>query len=365
MQITYDFQIFAGQRFGGISRYVCAIAELLARVPGVSPAIVAPLHANGHLREVDPRLVVGRYVRPMRRTGRLIELVDRTLFEPLARRLRPDIVHETFFSATPTYRGRVRRVLTVHDMINEVLPSGPAGTDPIPRRKRLAVARADHVICCSENTRNDVLSLLDVSPDRVSVVYHGHEVLDARGLLAAQIVGEGPYLLFVGARGGYKNFLGFATAHAGSRFRKDVRIVCFGGGPMSATERAALSGMGFGEHDVVHRSGGDDLLAALYTGAAALVYPSRYEGFGIPIVEAMSLGCPVACSDTSSMPEVAGNAGAYFDPDDTASIREALESLLDSSERRAGLIARGWARSAMYTWNRCATETLAAYRALG
>ena len=99
-------------------------------------------------------------------------------------------------------------------------------------------------------------------------------------------------------------------------------------------------------------------------GASGFVYPSLNEGFGIPLLEAMSLGCPVICSNTSSIPEVVGAAGEYFDPGDVESMRTAIESVLESRTRCKELVAKGYARCALFSWTRCAEETLNIYRSL-
>jgi glycosyltransferase involved in cell wall biosynthesis len=122
--------------------------------------------------------------------------------------------------------------------------------------------------------------------------------------------------------------------------------------------------LGIASSQVVQIGGGDDRLAALYCGAAALVYPSMYEGFGIPPLEAMSLGCPVICSNTSSIPEVVGEAGEYFDPVDTESMRDALEKVLQSKSRSEQLVELGHARCRTFSWQRSAQETATVYRRL-
>ena len=111
-------------------------------------------------------------------------------------------------------------------------------------------------------------------------------------------------------------------------------------------------------------TGGDDVLFQLLQQSAALVYPSLYEGFGIPLLEAMSCGCPVACSNTSSLPEIAQDAAVFFDPTDAGSIRDAIESIVFSPTRSAELAARGLRRSLDFSWGRSAAATLDAYRTI-
>jgi glycosyltransferase involved in cell wall biosynthesis len=141
-------------------------------------------------------------------------------------------------------------------------------------------------------------------------------------------------------------------------------VVCFGGGDLREDELELMRELALSPALVEQVGGGDDVLAVYYENAAAFVYPSLYEGFGIPPLEAMALGCPVVCSNTSSIPEVVGDAGEYFDPADVDSIRTSLENVLQSNERRAELIQKGFKKRAEFSWERCAKETLKIYRGL-
>lgn len=365
MRLLYDYQIFAEQEFGGISRYICALASEVSRHPGVEARIFAPIHVNEYLRKMDNKIALGRHVRRLPGTARAIIALSSALFRPAARMIRPDIIHETYYAEKPTYRGKIPRVLTVYDMIQERYPSNTVAWYGVAERKRSAVNRVEHIFCISENTRRDLLDIHHLPDERVTVTYLGYDALPLSGLTAAELVGNSPFLLYVGSRHGYKNFSGLARAYATSNWLKEnFRIVCFGGGAISPGEREMLSALGLSETHVVHIGGGDDRLAALYGGAAAFVYPSRYEGFGIPPLEAMSLGCPVICSRTSSIPEVVGDAGEYFAPDNDESIRHAIERVLQSSARRRELIGLGRARCEIFSWERCARETLDVYRRL-
>lgn len=367
-KIVFDSQIFALQQFGGISRYICALAEQLADAPGVQVQVLAPVYVNQYLRELHATragLVRGWYMPALPRFGQWVANISNLLFSALAGSARPDIVHETYYSGTPTYKGKAARVLTVYDLIHEKFPQSFLPGDPIASNRAKAIARADHIICISESTRRDLLEIYKVPESKVSVTYLGYDALSASGLRASDLVGPKPYLLYVGSRHGYKNFDGLVQAFAASSdLRASTRIVCFGGGALTGAERALLAQHRLSADDVVQIGGNDERLAALYQGASAFVYPSKYEGFGIPPLEAMSLGCPVICSNTSSIPEVVGNAGAYFDPHDTDSMRTAIESVLQSPARRQELLAFGSARVHTFSWARCAAETLAIYRKL-
>lgn len=364
MKVIYDSQIFTQQEFGGISRYICALASQISNARGVDVKIVAPLHINRHLKEADRAMVMGMYLRPLPKTGRIIKALSAALYRPFAGLVRPDLIHETYFSDCTAYR-QVPHVLTVYDMIHEKFPGSFRDGEAVIRTKKNAVERVDHILCISENTRCDLQEMYSLDDDCLTVTYLGYDALAQTGLHAQDLIGNYPYVLYVGGRHGYKNFDGLLRAFAASAWLKaNFRLVCFGGGAFSPAEAGLMTRLGLPATQLVSVSGNDDRLAALYKGAAAFVYPSKYEGFGIPPLEAMSLDCPVICSNTSSIPEVVGDAGEYFDPYDPDSIRAALERVLQSSARRAELVASGRERCKRFSWQRCAQETLAVYRRL-
>lgn len=122
-----------------------------------------------------------------------------------------------------------------------------------------------------------------------------------------------------------------------------------------------MKSLGISLNSVIHFSGGDDVLAGLYGRAAVFVFPSLYEGFGIPLLEAMSLGCPVVCSNGGSLPEVAGDAAELFDPMDETGMRSSIERVVSSSERSQFLVVRGYERIKKFSWAKCAQDTFDVY----
>ena len=355
------------QEYGGISRYVCNLATQLARISGVETAIIAPLHYNGYLDELPGGLVQGWRVPRVPKTARFVCYLSELLARQIMRRFQPDIVHETYYSSVAFAPKGSRRVITVYDMIYERFPSQFSGGQ-LTAAKKDAVSRADHVLCISENTRRDLIDISGINADKVSVVYLGYDELPVSVTTQhgnASLIGSGPYLFYVGSRGGYKNFESLLRAFAASPYLKDnFSIICFGGGEFRKEEINLIRECKLSGTQVRQVSGGDDILAQLYQNAVAFVYPSLYEGFGIPPLEAMSLGCPVICSNTSSIPEVVGDAGEYFDPKEPESIRASIEFVLGSPGRRDELVMKGRVRCAMFNWARCANETLAIYRSL-
>ena len=367
MRVAFDQQVFLLQEYGGISRYVCSLANGLAKLPDVDVRIIAPLHYNSHLDALPGDLKRGWRVPRLPKTARLACSVNGVLARHAMRRFRPDIIHETYYSADAVVLRGARRVITVYDMIYERFPSEFSGGQ-LTAAKKIAVSRADHVLCISESTRRDLIEILGIDADRVSVVYLGYDELALSGLASGQLrhhEDTSAFLLYVGSRGGYKNFESLLRVFASSTYlSENFSIVCFGGGAFRNEELSLMREFKLADTQVRHMGGGDEVLAQLYQQAAAFVCPSRYEGFGIPLLEAMSLGCPVICSNTSSIPEVVGAAGEYFDPGDVESMRTAIESVLESRARRDELAAKGYARCALFSWTRCAEETLSIYRSL-
>ncbi len=371
MKVDFDTQIFAAQEFGGISRYFASVAQAMRDDFSVDAQVVAPLHFNAYLQALSKRYWMGRHVARPAQFSSLVRLVSMGLSVPVHCARKADILHETYYFPLAMPSMARRRVVTVYDMIHEKRPESFPARDPIREWKRKTVARADHVLCISEYTRKDLLDIYNLPPERVSVVYLGYDslerLLDAEPASAfrLRVLGsDEPYILFVGQRGGYKNFSSLLRAYSSSVWlRQNFKLLCFGGGGLSETERAEIQSLGL-EGRVLQSGGPDAELARCYRNAALFVYPSAYEGFGIPPLEAMSLDCPLACSNATSIPEVAGDAAEYFEPDDLDSIRTAMERVLGSAEASRDLLARGRMQRDRFSWRKCAEETLGVYHQL-
>jgi glycosyltransferase involved in cell wall biosynthesis len=364
MRIAYDQQVFEMQRHGGISRYFVELVRNLGQRDGIGPTVIAPVYINQYLLRSGVQERVRGVFFPFRFRGeaRVARALNKALLPLYWAGRNFDIVHETYYSQVCRGRGRIR-VVTIYDMIHELFPQDFPDSAHVSAAKQAAVRRADHIVCISETTRQDAIRLLGIAPESSSVIYLGCS-LDTPAAPPAPEETPPPCILYVGVRSGYKNFLVLLEAFAAAKsLPRTVDLVAFGGRPFSAEERRRIEELGVAGR-VRQMSGSDRLLDAHYRAALAFVYPSRYEGFGIPPLEAMAVGCPVACSDAGSIREVVGDAGAYFEPDDVQGLRAILERLAEDRTYAAELRAKGFAQIQKYSWVRCAEETLRLYERL-
>jgi glycosyltransferase involved in cell wall biosynthesis len=365
VRILYDHQIFDSQLFGGISRYHVELLRHLRETPGTSATLAAAFSNNAYLQELSPprprRFFPG--VRALRKGGHLTWLNRRASLAAL-RRGDFDLFHPTSYDPwfLPHLGGRPH-VVTVHDMVHELFPGLFAAADPTAGWKAAQLRGAARIIAISDHTRRDLVRLHDVDPARITVIHHATAPLAPPG--APRPPGlPARYLLFVGQRGGYKNFLPWLEAIA-PLLQEDpaLGVVCAGWRPFREPERSAMARLGI-EGQLTHLPAVDDAtLGALYQHAAAFAFPSRYEGFGIPMLEAFQAGCPVLAAGASSLPEVGGAAAAWFDPEDAASMREVTAGVLRDASLRRRLAQRGAERVKAFSWARAAAETRVCYEA--
>lgn len=294
---------------------------------------------------------------------------EQALLPPLAARHRIDLMH-SLASTAPAW-GPFGRVVTVHDLIYARFPEAHAGIRDLGMRMLvpLAVRRSHRVIADSQSTRNDLIELLGATSECVDVVPLGMGSLQrcqplAEGDLRQRLdLGGRSIALSLSAKRPHKNLLTLIGALARVPAERRPLLVLPGyatAHEAELRERARALGV---ESDV--RFFGwlpTEQLEGLWRMAAAFVYPSLYEGFGLPVLEAMARGVPVACSNASSLPEVAGNAALLFDPHDEAAMATALERLLFDRSEAERLRARGLERARQFSWQRTAQATLQTYR---
>jgi len=366
MRVVMDGLIYSLQPHGGISRLfneilprLCALdegleVELLTHGGLLQPP---PVHPRIHHRRLWP---VDSWLRPRRWWRRVAPVfrawIQRRWLGPAAGR----VWHSTYYTEPLNWDGPI--VVTVVDMIHERFTHlfDSAADDEFRRLKRRCLLRADVIICISETTQQDLQRFYGDLPGEVRVIplacspcFRPLPQVDA----AAK-----PFLLYVGERSHYKNFWGFLEAYRHWPGRDDVEMAVVGR-PWWPGEAERLKALELGGHVRFLGPVNDEMLCRLYNQASALVYPSLYEGFGIPLLEAMACGCPILASDIPATREVAADYPVYFDPAVPEHLLAALDAVM-ANGREPQRRARGFALVQRYSWEHTARQTLAVYRDL-
>lgn len=362
MRVLYDGLVYTHQLVGGVNRY---FNNLISHLPATVNPTVTACYGNPVAAIAHPNLKLRLYrsrLLPSRISGRL----GKYYFRWVTAQTRPDIIHPTYYSLlTDQSFAQVSYplVITVLDMITERFAADldPLGT--ITDCKRQAVHAAQAILCISENTRQDLLDRYPHLEAKATVTYLATD-LHPSMVSAAPVMPTQPYLLYVGGRRGYKNFDGLLQALTVVVQNYRELTLCVVGSPFSTEEQAHIAALKLSDH-IYHAGLVDDRrLATLYRYSLALVYPSLYEGFGIPPLEAMVCGTVAIAANCASIPEVVGDAGLLFDPKQPDDLIDQILWVLNNPSERDRLIARGQQRASQFSWQKTAAETMAVYRSL-
>ena len=366
MRVLFDSTVFLQPHAGGIVRY---FAEIGRRLPAAAQRLGIPLtqvdvHAGWHhladaSRLFDETRFHGTWTPRWRGSWRLARAWNEWRLAHVLNSPPGEgaILHETYYGSRISRRPRVKRVVTIHDMIPE--ETAPAASRWLVRAKQASVAAADGIIFVSESTRRHFMRVHECNkPFRV--IPHAGSLRLTRSRQPVDV--PWPFILYVGARGHYKNWSRLVAALANHGTLQDYGLVCTGS-DFTDDDLATLREHGFPLARVRHIRGDDDVLADLYTHASCFVYPSLTEGFGIPLLEAAALGCPIACSDIDVFREVIGDCACFFNPTDTSEMARVVYSTV-SCGRTAERISLARERAAKFSWDDAAEKTLGLYQEL-
>jgi len=403
MKILYDHQIFTLQNYGGISRYFCELIERLSPYPDVELSLALRRSGNENLRKLrsldldwsnKSKLTYEKQQFP------IIQMVKHAGYPviqkiayigfPVFQKIIPfntlnrlqinqresmhmlekqdfDIFHPTYYD--PYFIKSLKKkpyVLTVHDMIHELYPDFFSPYDRTKNGKKQLIENASSIIAISESTKRDILKLSHIDPDLIHVIYHGNPLENVIITTSADIslntlLLNKPYILYVGSRPGYKNFMFFINAMSKVlKKNEDLHVYCAGGGPFTASELKLLNRLSI-TSKVHFVKPNDQIMKQLYENADAFIFPSLYEGFGLPILEAFSCGCPAILSNSSSFPEIGADAASYFESNDPESLIQSVEVILTDSRYRDRCIKKGFERLNLFSWEKTAHDTKNVY----
>lgn len=368
MKILYDDSIFRLQRYGGISRYFYELINRVSIYESTQVNLFEGFHINEYgLSENRNNFhpYRGYKIPSIKYTGYALETLNQIWLKNIYSKLSDmDIYHPTYYRKDLHKFKKSHIVLTVYDMIHELYNDQSLDNKSVINSKNISINSADIIISISENTKKDLIEISDVPEDKIKVVYLANSLRQSQHInfnsLKRKYNITNPYILYVGVRGAYKNFSLLLDAYT-SHFSNNFDLVCFGANEFNCNEIEIIKKNNLSQK-VIHLNGPDDLLASLYQNAFCFVYPSRYEGFGLPPLEAMAMGCPVIASKSSSIPEVVGDAGILFDPYSKDSLIDAIESLTNSESKRNKLIKYGFEQEKKFSWEKMATETVNIYK---
>lgn len=385
MTILYDHQAFQFQKYGGVSRY---FSNILTKLPEeVSYDISIKYSDNQYLKNfhVSDNYTVSYDIESSglwklnkfmhNSLKRVINKYSKIRISEMQKANRINsikhILSKNFDVFHPTYYDnyfldaldKKPFVITVHDMTHELYPEFFQFDPCLFDQKEKLIKASDHIIAVSENTKKDIVDLLRIKPEKITVIHHANSILQTDNINSKNLNLPGRYLLFVGERDGYKNFWFFVHA-VSPLFKKhdDLMLVCTGKA-FNQNELLLFENLGI-SNKVLSIFVEESDLFTLYQKAEAFIYPSLNEGFGLPVLEAFQAKCPVILSNSSCFPEIAEDAAIYFDPKNRDDISSSIDEVISNTSLKEILTKKGLERMRQFTWDNFINKTVGVYKSL-
>lgn len=363
LKLFYDYQIWNLQEYGGVSRYHFELYRKIKEQNEIlDPNTISFFPKNRFLCDYMQKKICIPKIKQLEEWVLYFNILMSIFYLHFH---KIDILHPTWYhSYIHKYflkRNKVKLVYTVYDMIHELYM--PDLDNEIQDKKR-AIYSADKIVAISESTKKDILRFYpEIEPDKIDVIYLGTSHLPEAKKPDGFNVPE-KYYLYVGNRAGYKNAVFLYTSLADMlKNDRTLHIIYAGVRPEEPKEKEEIEALGI-SNQVLFVNVTDAELAYLYQHAICFIYPSLYEGFGLPILEAFDNSCPVLCSNISSMPEVGGDAALYFTPTKSAELVECVELITHNEEARNEYIRKGLERTKLFTWEKMVEQYKKLYLSL-
>ena len=355
MKLFFSYSIFYQQKYGGISSYFVNLAkEYLKNQKDIS--IACKFHKNFNLKKID-RIVDGYRINYPFFFNKIIENTNEFFFIKKINLIKPDLIHFTYFYKNFKKIKNIKKIINCWDLTHEKFNKH----SQLINLKKKNFLEADKILCPSFTVKKDLLSYYNLDENKIQVTYFSSdfeiEQIKSRSLQNS--------ILYVGSRSDYKNFDKFIKSFSLSKkLKNDFNIIIFGGESPKQNGLDILKKYNIKEDKFQFVNGSNDDLKYYYKNARIFIYPSLYEGFGIPLIESMRMGCPVISSNGGALKEVGGSGISYFDPHDVDDIRSKLENFIYDDAKINAAINYGYKRSSKYSWKKCAQETYKAYESL-
>lgn len=369
MKIYLDGIIYSLQKNGGVTRYTDEIAKKIA---DLGNKVTFFMHSSQLNQQPKHENINSIYIKtPLKTDNRIIKYItyqlDKFFTELYFKKNSPKegIFHSSFFSHYKKLK--IPQVVTVHDMINEKFPEHfhKIQNKIFLQQKKHAITSADALICVSRQTANDLVELYKINSSKINVIHLGvdgmfvpKEQNDKNYFISAKKMTK-PYFLFVGKRSLYKNFQILIESFEKWDRKNDFNLITIGGGKFTEDELMIISKLGLSNNIINFNFVSDEELIMFYNCAQAFIFPSLYEGFGLPIIEAMACGTLVLASDIPVFKEIGGDVPIYFDPKNNNSIIEALNYSLKQNPDN---IINGLEIAKKLTWEKTALDTIEVYK---
>lgn len=366
MKIFFDHKIFVNQIYGGPSRYFVNLVNELNNIKSTKARVFAPFHINNFIKNLEEKsrgftnkIIFQEKFSNSPKLKKKLMSINNQFNKYFLAKFNPDIFHTTYFDKN-FVKTKNKIIVTVFDLIHEIYKKEYNFSDKFfPKKEILDIA--DHIICISNSTKNDLMKYYNIPESKISVTYLATDFTISDN---SPPVNE-KYFLYVGSRWKYKNFSTLLKVLGQNKnILRDFKLVTFGGGKFSKEEADLINKLNIDKRNILQLHGDDNLLKSLYRNAEFFIYPTRYEGFGVPLLESFSQKCPVLCSNISSLKEVAGDAATYFDPDNIDSILEGIEKITSNSIHKNECVEKGLIKLNEFSWKKCADETYNIYKKL-
>jgi glycosyltransferase involved in cell wall biosynthesis len=357
MKVLFDYPALS-QTYGGVSRYICELIKEMKDEIEIDMSIL--FTDNIYLEELQ-FLKIKKLIskKNFKGKGKMENILNSFYANYKVMKNNYDIFHATYSDSYFLNKVKKPIVVTIHDMINEKLPEYHVSHASHILSKKNLIYNSSHIIAISENTKRDILEIYPVNEDKVSVIYHGATMYNDQ--ISKNEFGK--YMLYVGRRTRYKNFPFFVESISPILIKdKELKLICVGPS-FTQKEQEFFSKLKIADR-VIAIGADENQLNTLYSHALVFVFPSLFEGFGIPILEAFNNKCPVCLSNSSCFPEIAGQAALYFDPTDKQSILESVDKVITDRVLASKLTELGLERLRLFSWSKAAQQTLNVYRSV-